>query len=350
MRSSYPGTGMERLSRARGARAIVALLAALMPCFAPAMHAAPQALGGNMTIRQAAGRVVFCVTQDTIVIAAVDGGAAAGSRPLSGPPARMPAIVPLGAGRVAVVMGLVDWTREGVGEPTQLDVELPALVQKAIRPTPQPDQSDQAADIESIGVALLEFVRPLIVEIHHKLDLAADEPLVELLLAGYTEGYGPEVWSLRYRVQQRHLGNDYWDTRPLRPAYYQLYPPEKGQPQTFVEAQYPPKAAPLGLLRAAQSDAAIGQIRTSSEEINEAVTAILNGESRKAAAGPVADFLRAAIAVIAGNQASLAMGAIDERFRFQWVLAPEEPPPASTDAQPLEPERPSLRRAAPPAR
>jgi len=167
------------------------------------------------------------------------------------------------------------------------------------------------------------------------------------LLAGYTEGYGPEIWSLRYRVQQRNLGNDYWDTRPLRPAYYQLSPPEKGQPQTFVEAQYPSKLQPLGLLRATQSDAAVGRIRTSSEQINEAVTAILNGESKKAATRPVTDFVRAAIPVIAGGQAKLAMATIDVRYRFQWVLEPEDPLPVSTDAKPLEPERPSLRRAGP---
>ena len=347
MESSDPGSGIERLSWTKAARAVVSLLAALIFCFAPAMHAAPQTLGGGMVMREAAGRVVFCVTGDTIVMAAVGGGVASGSRPSEGLPPRMPPIVPLGAGRVAVLLGPVDWTPTGADQPTQLDVELPALVQKAVQPAAQPEQPDQANDIESIGVTLLEFVRPLIIGIHHKLDLAADEPLIELLLAAYTEGYGPEIWSLRYRVQQRHLGNNYWDTRPLRPAYYQLYPPEKGQPQTFVEAQYPAKASPLGLLRAVQSDAAIGRIRTSSQELNEAVTAILNGESKKAAAKPVADFLRAAIPVIAGNQASLAIAAIDERFRFQWVLGPEEPTPASTGAQPLEPEAPSLRRAAP---
>ena len=343
MRNSYSGGGNERLSWARGLlRALAALLAALMPWSAPVMQAAPQERAGEMIITQAAGRVVFCVTGDTILIAAVDGGGAAGSR--------LPAIAPLGAGRVAVVLGAVDWTRGGVAKPTQLDAELPGLAQTVVRSAARADPLDQASDIESIGVTLLEFVRPWVSEIHYKLDLAADEPLIELLLAGYAEDYGPEIWSLRYRVQQRNLGNDYWDTRPLRPAYYQLYPPEKGQPHTFVEAHYPPKISPLGLLRATQSDPQLERIRNSSAEINEAVTAIVNGESKKAAARPVTDFLRAAIPVVAGGQARLAIAALDERFRFQWVLAPEDALPASTDTRPLEPERPSLRRAAPPAR
>jgi len=342
MGRSYPDTGNERLGRAGGVLLLAAILAALMLWPAPVMHAVPQQLPGGMVIKQATGRVVFCVTKDTIVIATADGGGPAGSRP--------PAIAPLGAGHVAVVLGAVDWTRRGADKPAQLDAELPAMAQQVVRSAAPADQLDQANDIESIGVTLLEFVRPLISEIHYKLDLAADEPLIELLLAGYTEGYGPEIWSLRYRVQQRNLGNDYWDTRPLRPAYYQLFPPEKGQPQTFVEAQYPTKLSPLGLLRATQSDAAIARIRNSSEEINEAVTAILNGESKKAAARPVADFLRAVIPVVAGSQAKMAIATVDAQFRFQWALAPEDPQPLPTDTRPPEPERPSLRRAAPPAR
>jgi hypothetical protein len=344
MGSNYSCTGSERLRYAGSFLTLVALLAALMLWSAPVMQAAPQERAGEMAIRQATGRVVFCVTKDTIIIAAVDGGGAPGSRP--------PAIQPLGAGRVAVVLGAVDWTRGGADKPTQLDAELEAMVRKVVGAASKADPLDQAAnDIETIGVTLLDFVRPLITVIHHKLDLAADEPLIEVLLAGYTEGYGPEIWSLRYRVQQRNLGNDYWDTRPMRPAYYQLYPPEKGQPRTFLEAQYPPKLAPLGLLRATQSDAAVGRIRSSSQQINEAVTAILNGESTKAEARPVEDFLRAALPVVAGAQAKSAIGALDQTFRFQWLLAPEDARPVTTtDAppQPTEPERPSLRRAGPP--
>jgi hypothetical protein len=342
MGTGYRSTRSERPGYTIGL-VFAVLLAALM-CW-PA-QAAPQLRTSEVVIKQAAGRVVFCVTKDTILVASVEGGGRPGSR--------IPAIAPLGMGRVAVVMGAVDWT---VGDPrklSQLDAELPRLVQTATA-TPSGDpQGEQASDIESIGVTLLEFVRPMVSEIHHKLDLAADEPLIELVLAGYAQDYGPEIWSLRYRVQQRNLGNDYWDTRPLRPAYQQLYPPEKSQPQTFIEAQHPPKLAPLGLLRAAQSDPQLQHIRTSSEEINQAITAILNGESKKAATRPVADFLRAAIPVVAGDQAQLAIGALDERYRFQWLLAPEDPLPAPAEAEPgsrpLPPERPSLRRAAPSSR
>ncbi len=116
----------------------------------------------------------------------------------------------------------------------------------------------------------------------------------------------------------------------------QLYPPEKGQPRTFIEAQYPAKLTPLNLARAAQSDPGVIRIRSSSQEISEAVTAILNGESNKAATRPAEDFLRLAIPVVAGAQAKLAVAAIDQQYRFQWLLAPENAPPApaETNAQP----------------
>jgi hypothetical protein len=298
----------------------------------------------EVVIKQAAGRVVLCVTGDTILVASIDGGGAPGSRP--------PAITPLGAGRLAVVLGAADWTIGDASKPSQLDAELARLVREATRPPSGDPQGEQASDIESIGVTVLEYLRPMVNEIHRKLDLAADEPLLELVLAGYVRDYGPEIWRLRYRVQQRHFGNDYWDTRPLRPAYEQLYPPEKDQPQTFIETQYPPRLAPLGLLRATQTNSQLQRVRTSSEDVSKAIDSVLAGESRKAAARPVAEFLRAAIPVLAGSQASLAIGALDESDRFQWLLAPADPLPAPTDSEPgrpqePEPQRPSLRRAPP---
>ena len=240
-----------------GTLVLAALLGVFAPLVAPPATAA-QVRAVNIVLKQATGRVVFCVTKDTIVVAAVDDGAPAASRAPGGEAPRPPAIVPLGEGRMAVVMGAADWTRDETGKPTLLDEELPALMRKAFTVAGKIDpQNPSADDIESIGVTLLEFVRPFVTDIHYKLDLPADQPLIEVLLADYAAGYGPEIWDLRYRVQQQNLGSDYWDTRPMRPSYYQLYPPEKGQPRTFIEAQYPAKLAPLGLARAAQSDPAV---------------------------------------------------------------------------------------------
>jgi hypothetical protein len=356
---------MEKRQRARvfakiaccgaGLLSLAAVLAVCAPAVVPAAKAAPQVSVVNLAVRQAAGRVVFCVTKDAILIAAVDDGGAAVLP--GGATLRLPAIAPLGAGRMAVVLGATDWTRDDAREPTLLDEELPALARRAINSTARADPLDQTAnDLEAIGVTVLEFIRPFVNDIHYKLDLAEDESFIEVLLAGYTEGYGPEIWDLRYRVQQRNLGSDYWDTRPMRPSYHQLYPPEKGQPRTFIEAQHPAKLEPLDLARAAQSDPAVASIRSASSDIDEAVRAILNGESDKAGARPTADFLRLAIPAVAGAQARMAVAAIDQQYRFQWVLAPDNAPaaPDETNAQPgtlrqqEQTERPSLRRAGPP--
>jgi hypothetical protein len=339
-----------------GMLGMAALLAVFVPPVAPPARAA-QVRAVNMALRRAAGRVVFCVTKDTIIVAAVDDGTATALPAPGGAAPRLPAIVPLGAGRVAVVLGATDWTRDDAGKPTLLDEELPAMAGRVFSAAEKLAPLDQSAtDIESLGVTVLEFVRPFVADIHYQLDLAPDEPLIEVLVAGYTEGYGPEIWDLHYRVQQRNLGSDYWDTRPLRPSYYQLYPPEKGQPRTFVEAQYPAKVAPLGLARAALSDPAVARIHSASPDIDETIAAILKGESNKAETRPTEDFLRLAIPAVAGAQAKFAVAAIDQQYRFQWVLAPEDAPaaPAETSAQPgtlrqqEQTERPSLRRAGPP--
>jgi len=74
---------------------------------------------------------------------------------------------------------------------------------------------------------ILEKLRPLVSQLHHKIDLKPDEPLLEIVLIGYApKQYGPEVWLIEYRVEQESVGSqaDYLQTRPLRPRFTQLYP------------------------------------------------------------------------------------------------------------------------------
>jgi hypothetical protein len=327
-----------RSEPARRPRRTALILGALWAALAtaPALDAAPQERGGEVVANLAAGRVVFCVTRDTIVVAAVEEGGEPGSHP--------PLIVPVRSDMVGVLLGAVEWKLGVNGKVLRLDAELPRLGLTGNRPSAQTAFPDDPTDIEVIGVGLLEVVREAVSGIHHKLDLAPDEPLIELLLADYVQGYGPEIWSLRYRIQQQNLGNDYWTTRPMRPAYYQLYPPEKGQPHTFVEAQYPASALQPGLLQRLKStDPQLERVRRSSDEFNKAVTSVVQGESQKAVARPVGDFLRAALPIIAGSQASLAIGALSEEGRFQWLLPPAERAPAPSDARPQAPGAPSLR-------
>ena len=298
-------------------------------------RATPQASTGEVVATLATGRAIFCVTHDGIVVAAVSGGGEAGSL--------IPAIVPIRANFVGVLLGAVEWnTPDSSAKPTRLDAELPTVALNAIR---QPNQkvASGPSDIEDIGVAMLEVLRPFVTQIHHKLDLAPDEPLLELVLADYAPNYGPEIWSLRYRIRQQSLGNDYWNTSILRPAYYQLYPPEKGQPRTFIEVRYPGESAePTLAARVAAHDPQLERFGNASPELTKALGFIYDGNSTKAATSPISDFLRSAVPAVASANARMTLAIIDAERGFQWVLPPEErlPPPKT---QSVDPDRPSLR-------
>jgi len=287
----------------------------------------------------AAGRVVFAVTDQAIVVAASAGDTAPGSR--------LPAIVPMGS-YVGVLMGPIEWSSaNSPSKPIRLDAELPQTIANATRRVAEAE-FNQPTDIERIGIATLELLRPLVDNIHHRLDIAPDQPLIELLLADYAVDYGPEIWSLQYRVRQQSVGNDYWTTRVQRPAYHQLYPPERGRPRTLVEVQNPRTSQPGLLDRLTRHDPAFDPIRSASAEMIRAVSAILGGSVSKVPAGIMADFLRAALPVADGGTARLTMGLLDARRGFQWQLPPEQPLPLPAQTRPQEPGAPTLRQYTPP--
>jgi len=304
----------------------------------PLSLSAQENRGGEIVANLATGRVVFCVTHDAIIVAATSGGGEVGSRP--------PAVLPVSSGRIGVLLGAIDWTAPDAAKTTRFDSELPAVAANALRrPAQKPAQ--EPSEIEDIGVGMLELIRPVVDQIHHKLELAPDEPLVELILADYVLDYGPEIWNLQYHVRQENLANDFWQTRILRPAYVQLFPPEKGQPRTFIEADYPANIPQLRLAeRVTQPDPQFERIAHSSRDVSEAVAFIAAGNSTKAPSSPISDFMRAAIPLAGGNDQNLTMAVLDMNRGFQWVLAPQEPiPPGKT--QPTEPDAPSLRKRGP---
>jgi hypothetical protein len=308
----------------------------------PAARAAQQQPQGEVAANLAAGRVVFCVTKTAIVVAATQENVEKGSR--------APAVVAVSSRRIGVLLGAVEWNTTAMGaKAVRLDAELPTVAANATRRSGNKQvDADQPNDIEEIGIGMLESLRPLVDQIHHKLDLAQDESLVELLLADYVEDYGPEIWKLQFRVRQENLGNDYWVTRVLRPAYTQLYPPEKGQPRTFVEAQYPEKLSQPGLLqRLGRHDPGVENIRNASPDFTKAIGLVVAGNSEKADAKPVVDFMRAVMPVVSGTDTRLVMGLLDGDRGFQWVLPPEEKLPTPTETKPQEPGAPSLRKYTP---
>ncbi len=285
----------------------------------------------------ATGRVIISVGANGIVIGALEGRVEPGSRP--------PLIVPVGGRRLGILLGAVEWAAPASGRaPVRLDGELPALASEAARPRPATDPYPTASDIESLGVAFLERLRAVAGELHRKLDLKPEEPLVELLLVGYAENYGPEVWLLKYRIAQEAFRGDYWRTRVLRPSYTQLYPPEKGQPRTLIEVRFPDEsgATLLELLR--QNDPRLVRVAASDARIARAAEYLERGESQKAPAGDTAEWLRATLGAVRAADEKQILGVLYEERGLEWLLAPPEPPEKAQQGKPRETGAPTLRK------
>jgi len=301
----------------------------------------------EIAVDLAEGRVVICATKDAIILAAMDAHGEAGSLP--------PAIAILSAERIGVMMGAVEWVQpDSKDKPIRLDDEFRGLIAAALNTGGQKNNGFSTTDIESIGIAVLERVRVLAALLHHKINLGEDEPLIRIVLAGYVRDYGPEAWTIDYHIRQDDLGNDIWRTRVLRPSYNQLYPPEKGQPKTFMEVRYPPENRANGepelldLLQ--QNDSRLTQFRAANEIQAKSVTLAVEGQSQKADAVNVVNFMKAALPAIAPPETKLTMAKVEYDGGFQWILqppkAPAAPPnPTETPSEktPEEPERPTLR-------
>ena len=287
----------------------------------------------------AEGRVIICVAKDGIVVATMASQSEAGSV--------APVVIPIAALRAGVLLGAVEWIHPSTGKaPVRLDGELHGLAIAALNNSSAANNPFAASDLESIGVAVLERVRALAEQFHGKINLGENAPLIRLVLASYVPRYGPDVWTLDHPIHQESLGNGYYLTRVLRPRYTQLYPPEKGQPHTLIEVQYPPasrfKQGPelLDLLRG--KDPRLAAIGASDEKVEKALALVVEGESQKSEAAADAEFLRAAIPAVAGPAAKMSMVNIDFENGYQWVVEPpaaERPPEA-----PHEPGAPTLHR------
>lgn len=294
------------------------------------------------------GRVVVCASKDAIILAAMDQRGETGSLP--------PSIAILSAERMAVMLGGVEWVLpDSKDKPVRLDEEFTKLVAAALNYGGQKDASFRASDLESIGIAVLERVRELAAQLHHKINLKEDEPLLRIVLAGYVQNYGPEAWTIDYRIAQDALGNDIWRTRVLRPSYNQLYPPEKGMPKTFMEVRYPPENRASGdpelldLLQ--QKDTRLAKFRAANELEEKSVAFAVEGQSQKSDTASLVSFMKAALPAVNPPETKLIMARVDYDGGFHWILEPPRapaPPPGQkpSNQTPEEEERPTLRHKA----
>jgi hypothetical protein len=135
---------------------------------------------------------------------------------------------------------------------------------------------------------------------------------------------------------------DYYDTQVSHPAYLQSWPPEKGQPHTLVEFQYPPEnptPSLLDLLR--RKDPRLEKICASDVKMRQIADLFLEGQSGKILAADATQFLRAALAVLAPQNARQTMAIIGIETGFDWILRPPPEPKRANANQQADQERPA---------
>jgi hypothetical protein len=267
----------------------------------------------------AGGRVIVHVTKDDIIVfGAINQPVEIGSVP--------PRVMNVDNTHIGVLLGASEWRLPADPKPVRLDRDLVRI--GARDPHSQVDPTGAEPDLETIGVSFLETLRPLVNQLHHQLEIAADEPLFEVVIIGYApQHYGPEVWTVEYRVQQQQVGTrgEYWQTRILRPRFNQLYPPEKHAPRTIVEARYPASLKGPTVMEMIQSnDPRIAQLRGGEPRFAKVLEAVDRGQAQKAVSLDASDFMRALLPLVAGGQ-PFVLGKLDEEHGLDWIVPPEEP-------------------------
>lgn len=321
-----------------GGLTLAAALAGLRAREAAAQQTQPE---DEIVANLAGGRVIVQVARDgNIVFAAINEPVEAGGVP--------PRVVEVDSMHVAVLLGASEWRQPADPNPVRLDRNFERI--RGRDPKYQYDASEAEPDLETIGVAVLEKLRPLTAQLHHKIDLQADEPLLEMVLIGYApNNYGPEVWTVEYRVQQSQMATrgEYWQTRVLRPRFTQLYPPEKHAPRTIVEARYPAELKAPTLMALIQgNDPVIAKLRGSDARFAKVLEAVDKGQAQKAAPEDAADFFRAVLPLIAEQQPFI-LAKMEEQHGFNWIVPPDEPMEKAKKGEEDKnrpPEAPSLRR------
>jgi hypothetical protein len=247
---------------------------------------------------------------------------------------------------IGILLGASEWRMTADPKPVRLDRDFPHISGK--NPNYASDPEEIAPDLDTVGVAFLERLRPLVSQLQHKIEFKPDEALFEVVLIGFApDDYGPEVWTIEYRIQQEEIATrgDFWQTRLLRPRFTQLYPPEKHAPKTLVEVRYPVTVQPQepSLQQLIQgNDPEIDNLSRGEPKFSKLLEVIDRGQANKAVSQDAADFLRAALPLITGKS-KFILGTMNEGG-FDWIVPPDEPVEKTKEDKNRPPEAPSLHR------
>ena len=198
-------------------------------------------------------------------------------------------------------------------------------------------------------MSFLETLRPLTSQLHHKIDIASDEPLFEIVMIGFAPNhYGPEVWTVEYRIQQEQVGvrAEYWQTRILRPRFNAaLSAGEARATHRLSRHAIPPTSkAPTVMEMIQGNDPRIAQLRSGEPRFGKVLEVVDRGQAQKAVSVDAEDFMRALLPLIAGK-ANFMLGKMDEEHGLDWIVPPEEPvDKTKKDDKDRPPDAPSLRK------
>ena len=317
-------------------RSLCPLLSALL-FFAAVIPALAQDREDEIVANLAGGRVIVHVAKDTIIFAAIDQPVEPNSIP--------PRVAGVDSSHIAILFGASEWRIPADPKPIRLDRGSPRLGGREAREDATPDEAEP--DLELIGTAFLEKLRPLVGQLHHKVEFSPHDPMFEMVIIGYAPGdYGPEVWTVEYHMEQEEVatrGQEYWQTRLLRPHFIQLYPPEKHAPRTLVEARYPAGLKGPTLEEMIKSnDPHISSV-LQNVRFEKVLENLRGGSAQKAAPADSVEFMRAVVPVLAGGS-RYVIGTLAEQGGLNWVVPPTEPVEKAAEDKNRPPEAPTLRR------
>lgn len=319
-------------SRSLCLRLLLALLslAVAIPAFA-------QDREDEIVANLAGGRVIVHVAKDIIIFGAIDQPVEPNSIP--------PRVAGVDSTHIAVLFGASEWRIPADPKPIRLDRNVVRLGGREAREDAAPEEAEP--DLELIGTAFLEKLRPLVGQLHHKVDFSPNDPMFEMVIIGYAPGdYGPEVWVAEYRMEQEEVstrGAEYWQTRLLRPHFTQLYPPEKHAPRLLVESRYPASLKGPTLEEMIKSnDPRISSVLQNAH-FEKVLESLRGGSAQKAAPADSVEFMRATVPLLAGNS-SYVIGTLEEQRGLNWVVPPTEPVEKAQEDKNRPPEAPTLRR------
>ena len=323
-------------------RLIIAALLASTSLWTGGVFFAQQGHEDEIVANLAGGRVIVHVAKDLIVFAAIDQPVERNSVP--------PRVMDLDSTHIGILFGASEWKYPSDPKPVRLDRNFQRASGRDPRYQTAPDEAEP--DLETLGTAFLEKLRPLVAQLHHKLDFAREEPIFQIVIIGYAPNdYGPEVWVAEYRIEQEQIAarEEYWQTRVLRPRFTQLYPPEKHAPRTLVEIRYPADAKGPTLLQLIEgNDPEIDHLGSAVPRFAKVLESIRRGQAQKAAATDSADFMRGVLPLI-NEGAHFVLGTMEERRGFEWIVPPDEPvEKAEEKDKNRPPEAPTLRKRANP--